>query len=366
MLISTKLTKDKGVVTDFRHLNIRIAKNNLAYPLLKDTFSALGSSRCEVISVLYLKDAFHSLRLSENSKKYCRILPYFRTTSYLYQRMPMGLNISPSLWQSYINAILDCLQSKKYCEAIMDDLLLFTPSTNSQIAKLEGLLKVLLKNGLKISPKKCQLFRTNLQCRVNEIFIQNKRVCIKPLRSRLEAIQKLQPPTTVKGCRSFVGMVNFLGMFCPELQKLLKPIYDLTRKGRPFIWGKEQQNSFEEIKCRLIRLPVLHMPNTTGRFHLYPDTSKFATGSALYQIQNGKPKLTVYASKGLPKAGMNYSITELELCGLAINIASFSHLLKRVDFNAIINHLSLTHIKSTAEPATIRIKRLLELISSFI
>ena len=154
-----------------------------------------------------------------------------------------------------------------------------------------------------------------------------------------------------------MGMVNFLSMFCPELQKLLKPIYDLTRKGRPFIWGKEQQDSFEEIKCRLIKPPVLHMPNTTGRFHLYSDTSKFATGSALYQIQNGKPKLIMYASKRLPEAARNYSITELELCGLAINIASFSHLLKRVDFDAIVDHLSLTHIiKSKAEPATIRIK----------
>ena len=126
-------------------------------------------------------------------------------------------------------------------------------------------------------------------------------------------------------------MVNFLSMFCLELQKLLKPIYDLTRKGKPFVWGKEQQDSFEEIKCRLIKPPVLHMPNTTGRFHLYSDTSKFATGSTLYQLQNGKPNLIMYASKRQPEATRNYSITELELCGLAINIASFSHLLKRVD-----------------------------------
>ena len=119
MLISRKLTKDKWVVTDFRHLNVRIVKNNLAYPLLKDIFSVLGSTKCEVLSVLDLKDAFHLLRFSENSKKYCGILPYFGSTSYLYQRMPMGLNISPSIWQSYINAILDFLQRKKYCEAIM-------------------------------------------------------------------------------------------------------------------------------------------------------------------------------------------------------------------------------------------------------
>ena len=108
------------------------------------------------------------------------------------------------------------------------------------------------------------------------------------------------------------------------------------------------------------------MPNTTGRFHLYSDMSKFAMGSALYQIPNRQPKLIAYASKRLPEAARNYSITELELCSLAINITSFSHLLKKVDFDAIADHLSLTHIiKSKAEPATIRIKRLLELISSY-
>ena len=128
MLISRKVTQNKRMVTDFRHLNIRMAKNNLAYPLLKDTFSVLGCSRCEVLSELDLKDTFHSLKLSENSKRYCGILPYFGSTSYPYQRMPMGLCISPSILQSYINAILECLQSRKYCEAIMDDLLFFTPS----------------------------------------------------------------------------------------------------------------------------------------------------------------------------------------------------------------------------------------------
>ena len=99
----------------------------------------------------------------------------------------------------------------------------------------------------------------------NTIFIKDRTFCIKPLRNRLEAIQKLQSPTTAKGCRSFTGMVNFLSMFCPELQNLLKPIYDLTRNGRRFIWGKERQNAREEIKCRLIKPPVFHMVNSTGR-----------------------------------------------------------------------------------------------------
>ena len=93
----------------------------------------------------------------------------------------MGLNISPVIWQSYINAILDCFQSRKYCKAIADDLLLFTPSKTTHLAKIENLLKALWKNGLKISPQKCQLFKTKLQYMGNTMFIKDSRVCEKPL-----------------------------------------------------------------------------------------------------------------------------------------------------------------------------------------
>ena len=99
---------------------------------------------------------------------------------------------------------------------------------------------------------------------------------------------------------------------------------------------------------------------------MYSDTSKYAPGSALYQIQNGKPKSIACASKRLPEAAKNYSITELEMYGLAINIASFAHLLKRVDFDTIVDHLALVHIlKIKTEPATTRIKRLLEVLSAY-
>ena len=121
--------------------------------------------------------------------------------------------------------------------------LLFTPSKRSHMDKWEDLFKVLLKNGLKIFPKKCQLYKTNLQYMGNEIFIQNRRVCVQPLRSQLGAIQKLQTPHS-KRMQKLHRDVNFLCMFCPELQKLLKPIHDLTKKGRPFVWGREEQDSF--------------------------------------------------------------------------------------------------------------------------
>ena len=68
-------------------------------------------------------------------------------------------------------------------------------------------------------------------------------------------------------------MVNFVSIFCPDLQKLLKPIYNLTRKGRQFVWGKGQQDVFEEIKHRMQKPPLLHMPDKIGRFQLYSNTS---------------------------------------------------------------------------------------------
>ena len=143
-------------------------------------------------------------------------------------------------------------------------------------------------------------------------------------------------------------------------------MYELTKKGRPFVWGDEQQKAFDEIKSRLLKPPILSMPDKRGIFLLYSDTSKFATGSALYQVQNGKPKLIAYASERMPEAARNYSITESEMCGLAINIASFAHLLKRVDFDTVVDHLVIMNImKSKIEPATNRIKRFLEILSPY-
>ena len=123
-------------------------------------------------------------------------------------------------------------------------------------------------------------------------------------------------------------MVNFVSIFCPELQKLLKPIYELTKRGTHFIWGIEQQKPFDEIKARLQKSPVLSMPDKRGRFTLYSEMSKHATGSALYQVQDGSPKLIAYMSKRMPEAAKNYSITELQMCGLTNKYSKFCSSIK--------------------------------------
>ena len=260
---------------------------------------------------------------------------------------------------------LNELENKKKYIAIMDDLLIH--STKADHWKLlEQLLKSMCKNGLRLSPKKCQLFKTNLIYMGNGFTITKRTMTITPLRSRTEAINKIPMPRTPKQCKSFCGVVNYLSLFCPDLQKLLKPIVELTRKGRPFIWGDTQEKAFREVKLRLKNPPVLHLPKADGRFILYSDTSIEGTGSSLWQIQEGKTKLIGYASKTLPEACSRYSVTELEMTGLLVNMNLWKNLLKHREFDAAVDHAAVAQImKAKTEPATTRIMRLLDRLSAY-
>ena len=146
----------------------------------------------------------------------------------------------------------------------------------------------------------------------------------------------------------------------------MKPIVERTRKGRPFIWVEAQETAFREVKLRLTNPPVLHLPKAEGRFILYSDTSIEGTDSSLWQIQEGKPRLIGYASKTLPEACSRYSVTELEMTGLLVNMNLWKNLLKHREFDAAVDHVAVAQImKAKTEPATTRIMRLLDRLSAY-
>ena len=156
MLVARKGTKNKRPVVDFRLLNTRILRRNNATPLLRDIFKNLGKSRCEVLSCVDLKDAFHSLSLTNKSKEFCGILPYFGSPHYRYEILPMGLATSPQVWITYIENLLEGVPNKQSYIAIMDDLLLHGLKLDHMLL-FENLLIALVAHGLKLSPRKCQL-----------------------------------------------------------------------------------------------------------------------------------------------------------------------------------------------------------------
>ena len=218
MLITQKFTKDKRPVVDFRLLNTRILRRNTSIPLMSDVLNILGNSECEVVSCVHIKDAYHSIRLTEKSKEYCGKLPYFGSPIYRYEVLPMGIACAPQMWMDYITLILADLEDKKKSIAIMDDLLIHSTKV-AHWKLLEQLLKSMCKNGLRLSPKKCQLFKTQLTYMGNDFSIMKRTMTITPLTSRTEAINKIPTPKTPKQCKSFCGIVNYLSLFCPDLQK---------------------------------------------------------------------------------------------------------------------------------------------------
>ena len=110
----------------------------------------------------------------------------------------------------------------------------------------------------------------------------------------------------------------------------------------------------------------MHLPKAEGRFILYSDTSIEGTGSSLWQIQGGKPKLIGYASKTLPEACSRYSVTELEMTGLLVNMNLWKNLLKHREFDVAVDHAAVAQVmKAKTEPATTRIMRLLDRLSAY-
>ena len=366
MLIPRKLSGIPRIVTDFRHLNSRLVTLQPSIPLVRDAIQILGASGCEILSLADLRDAYHTLRLSERSKKFCGITPYYGSDSYLYQRLGMGLSVSPAIWQNFIQKVLQEIPDhRKNHLAIMDDCLVFSKKYN-HLKHLTDLFKALIRNGLKISPRKCKLFKTSLVYMGHQVSIIDGIPHITPVKSRVDAIVNLDPPKNPKNCKQFCGMANYLSMFLKDLQTKLIPIYHLTKKGVPFHWGELQQKAFEQIKKDLTEAPVLAMPNSEGHMALVSDTSKFACGSALYQEQKGRYILIAYFSKKLPLSAQRYSISELELTGIYANVLAFKHLLRNVHFTLYCTHSALVHIMNgKKEPPTLRLKTLIENLSDF-
>jgi hypothetical protein len=229
-------------------------------------------------------------------------------------------------------------------------------------------LRLLKKHGMKLNLKKCNFAKESYVYMGYVITYDsagNPIVTIE--KSKNEAIQKIPVPTTIRKVKSFCGMVLYLAKFLPHLATLLKPIFELTKKqakGLKFKWSAECESNFQEIKNLIQRAPVQYPPSKDGKFIVYVDTSRTATGASLYQIQGGEERLIGYHSKTLDGPAINYSVSELELTGLYINLKAFKSLLTGTNFSVVTDHSAIVGIlNSKAEPATNRTKCFLEKLS---
>ena len=219
------------VCSDFQIPNEKLLKINHTFPLVRDCIEQLGRKRCNYLSTIDLRDAFHTLRLATSSQNYCGIRPYYGSPTYHYLQMGMGMSVSPQIWQQFVDLVFkdNLIKCKQTFDVIMDDTFI-NSTAEEHMDDLLDLLKVLQKYGLKISPHKCQFFKKKIVYMGLEFQVEDDKVCYTPLKDKCEATRNLDSSKTLKQTRAFCGMVNFLSSFLPDLRRVLIPIYDLQKK----------------------------------------------------------------------------------------------------------------------------------------
>ena len=369
LLVRHPVTKKPRVVTDFRKLNELIKKEHVPVPMARDAIDAIGRAEAKFITILDIKAAYHSLLLAAECQDYTGVCPFPGGPTYKYSRVPMGLRISGSQFNQYMENIMDgdLPKWRDFLFIIADDMAIHSRTEKEHIYHIEQVLKVITNHGLKLAADKAQIAKHSITYMGFTITYDSKgNPVMKADKQKTDAISKFPQPKTIRDVRSLAGMVNYLSKFLPKLQDTMKPIYHLTKKKAKFEWGEEQQKSFDKLKYYLQNSPVLAMPTSTGEFVVYSDTSKVATGASLWQIQDGEEKLIAYHSKSLPPSAARWSISELELTGLYYNLLGFKHALKGNYFQAKVDHSALTYIwKARTEPPTMRLKKILEKLQDF-
>ena len=175
-------------------------------------------------------------------------------------------------------------------------------------------------------------------------------------KAKFELISKLPSPTNVKTVRQFLGHAGFYRRFIKDFSKIAKPLYKLLEKDAKFVWAKECQESFEELKSHLTTAPIIRAPNWKLPSEVMCDASDLAIGAVLGQREDGKPHVVYYASKTLNEAKRNYTTTEKELLAVVYALDKFQAHLVGSDIVIFTNHSALKYLltKKNAKARLIR------------
>ena len=250
--------------------------------------------------------------------------------------MPFGLCNAPATFERLMNRVMSGLQWETLL-VYLDDVIVFGGSIPEEITRLRQVFQRLREAGLKLKPKKCNLFKTSVSYLGH--VVSNEGVATE--KDKTEAISEWPTPKTVKEVRSFLGLASYYRRFVEGFAQNSKPLHQLTEKGRRFEWNDECQYAFDTLKQRLTSPPLLAYPRPTEDYILDTDASNDGIGAVLSQIQDGQERVVAYASKVLSKAERNYCVTRRELLAVVVFLKHFRqylygrHVLVRTDHGAL-------------------------------
>ena len=201
---------------------------------------------------------------------------------YDFNRFFYGSFIGPAAFSAFVSKIFRPLILNKNAITYLDDVFMQSQTKDEMFTVLEKHHQILLQENMKAAPDKSHFFLTRVKF-LGHIIERNT---ITPLNSRIDAIQKFQPPANKKKIQEFLGMLNFLRKYVHKMQLYLRPFCNILRQPNNFEWTTEHQTRFEEIKTLLNEQLLDTILNPDQSFYAMCDASNFSIGAAL-QSHNG-------------------------------------------------------------------------------
>ena len=350
--------KDGGVrpCVDYRRVNQLVKPDGFPLPRIQDCLDAVAGS--SLFSTMDLTSGYFQIPVKrEDIPKTAFVCKYghFEMT-----RMPFGLNNAASTFQRTMELALQGLQWVT-CLIYIDDVIVFGKDFDEHMQRLEEVLDRIKKAGLKLKASKSYLLQKEV------IFLGHvvSGEGIKPSPTNVTKVVDWPTPKTAKQVKQFVAMASYYRRYVRNFASTARPMVDLTKKGKKFLWSEACENAFNSLKRALISADVMGYPlNEAGEFILDVDASDLGIGAVLHQVQGGKETVLAYASRSLNKAEANYCITEKELLAARYFIEYFRQYLLGRRFLVRSDHQSLVWLFQLKEPRG-KIARWIEILSQY-
>ncbi|KAA0067836.1 hypothetical protein IC582_019322 [Cucumis melo] len=299
---------------DYRELNKVTVKNRYPLPRIDDLFDQLKGAT--VFSKIDLRSGYHQLRIKDGDV----LKTTFRSRygHYAFIVMSFGLTNAPTVFMDLMNKVFrEFLDT--FVIVFIDDILISSKTEAEHKEHLRMVLQTLRDNKLYAKLSKCEFWLKQVYFLGHVVSMAG--VFVDP--AKIEAVTSWPRPSTVSEVHSFLGLAGYYRRFVENFSPIATPLTQLTKKGTPFVWSKACEDSFQNLKQKLVTAPILTVPDGLGSFVIYSDASKKGLGCVLMQQGN----VVAYASRQLKSHEQNYPTHDLEFAAVVFALEIWRHYL---------------------------------------
>ena len=347
ILLPSRTVTGWRICIDYRKLNKATRKDHFPLPFLDQMLNRLAGY--EYYCFLDGYSGYNQIAIApKDQEKTTFTCPY---GTFAFRRMPFGLCNAPGTFQRCMMAIFSDMVEKTI-EIFMDDFSVMGDSFDNCLKNLRAVLARCEETNLVLNWEKCHFM-------VQEGIVLGHRISTRGIevdKAKIEAIEKLPPPSSVKGIRSFLGHAGFYRRFIKDFSQIAKPLSNLLVQGIPFEFDSQFLHAFTVLKDKLISAPIVVAPDWSYPFELMCDASDFAIGAVLGQKREKIFQVIYYASRTLNDAQLNYATTEKELLAIVFAFDKFRPYLIGNKVVVHTDHSAIKYLitKKDAKPRLIR------------